>query len=247
MNNSAIILAAGEGTRMKSKLPKTLAKVLNKPMLQWVIESVKGSNINNICVVKGYGKEDIDNFIKTLNYKVESVVQEDRLGTGHAVMMAKEFLNTHKGNVIVLSGDAPFMDTATISDALKHHENTNAAATVISANIKNPTGYGRIVRDDDNSLLSIIEQKDGDENTLKIKEVNSGAYWFNSEKLLSVLDNITTDNKAQEYYLTDAIKLLADKKQIVSVFTASSSDTVLGANDPEQLNTLNEIAKEKNY
>ena len=246
-NLCAIILAGGEGKRMKSNLPKTLSNVLGKPMLQWVINSLRNANIENICVVTGFKKECIEDYLKTLPYNVSTVYQSKRLGTGHAVMMAKDFLNENKGNVIILNGDAPFMDSDTIKNALDTHLTTNSSATVISAKLDNSTGYGRIVRDEKtNNLKAIVEQKDADENTLAIKEVNSGAYWFNSIDLLNVLDDIKSDNNACEYYLPDALKLLIAQDKTVCAYTSKSSDTVLGANDPAQLEQLNEIARNKN-
>ena len=246
MSNCAIILAGGEGKRMKSDKPKTLSMVLDKPMLMWVISAVRNAGVDDICVVKGFKKECIDEFIETLDFKVESVFQAERLGTGLAVMMAKDFLEKHNGNVVILNGDAPFMDSKTIEKSLAQHEN-GYAATVISANVDDPTGYGRIVRDSDGGVKAIVEQKDADEETLKITEVNSGGFWFDCKKLLSVLDRIKSDNNAKEYYLPDALKLLLADGQKVGAFTAECSDAVLGANDPAQLEELNNIAKQKGY
>lgn len=244
-NKCAVILAGGEGKRMKSDKPKTLSEVMGKPMLQWVIDALRKSGVDNICVVKGYKKECIEEYIATLDYNVSSVFQAERLGTGHAVMMAKDFLLENGGDVIILNGDAPFMDSETISEAYNQHINTNSSATVISAKVENPTGYGRIVRADDGSLKAIVEQKDADEATLAINEVNSGGFWFNANDLLSVLDNIQANNAAKEYYLPDALKLLLESGKSVGAFTASSADTVLGANDPVQLADLNTIAQNK--
>lgn len=247
MAKSAVILAGGEGKRMKSNKPKPMSEVLGKPMLQWVIDSVRAAGVENICVVKGFRKECIEEYVATLPYKVETVYQAERLGTGHAVMMAKDFLKENKGDVVILCGDAPFMDKDTIADAFSQHDKENASATVISAVLTDSTGYGRIVRNDDGSLKAIVEQKEADEETLKIKEVNSGGYWFDSEDLLSVLDSITSDNASKEYYLPDALKLLLADGKVVGAFTASSPDTVLGANDPQQLEELNQIAIAKGY
>ncbi|MEE0263986.1 MAG: sugar phosphate nucleotidyltransferase [Acutalibacteraceae bacterium] len=244
-NKCAVILAGGEGKRMKSDKPKTLSEVMDKPMLQWVIDALRKSGVDNICVVKGYKKECIEEYIATLDYTVSSVYQAERLGTGHAVMMAKSFLLENNGDVIILNGDAPFMDSKTISDAYSQHIATNSSATVISARVENPTGYGRIVRAEDGSLKSIVEQKDADEETLAINEVNSGGFWFNTADLLSVLDNIQANNAAKEYYLPDALKLLLANGKTVGAFTAESADTVLGANDPAQLADLNTIAQNK--
>ena len=247
MAKCAVILAGGEGKRMKSNMPKPMSQVLGKPMLQWVIDSVRGAGIENICVVKGYKKECIEEYVATLPYEVETVYQAERLGTGHAVMMAKDFLLKNKGDVVILCGDAPFMDKDTVANAFSQHDSEGASATVISAVLDDSTGYGRIVRHDDGSLKAIVEHKEADEEILKIKEVNSGGYWFDTEDLLSVLDKITADNAAAEYYLPDALKLLLADNKRVSAFTASSPDTVLGANDPAQLEELNQIAIDKGY
>ena len=247
MAKCAVILAGGEGKRMKSNKPKPMSEVLGRPMLQWVIDSVRGAGVEKICVVKGFKKECIEEYVATLPYEVETVYQAERLGTGHAVMMAKDFLKENEGDVVILCGDAPFMDKDTIADAFSQHEKNDASATVISAVLEDSTGYGRIVRNEDGTLQAIVEQKEASEEILKIKEVNSGGYWFDTKDLLSVLDSITANNAAAEYYLPDALKLLLENSKTVGAFTASSADTVLGANDPEQLEELNQIAIKKGY
>lgn len=243
----AVILAGGEGKRMKSDIPKPMNKVLDKPMLRWVIDSVKAAGIDDICVVTGYKTEITEAYLNELPFEVSHVLQSERLGTGHAVMMAKDFLKKSGGDVAILCGDAPFMDTATIADAYKAHDESGASATVISAMLDDPTGYGRIVRNADGTLKSIVEQKEADEETLAIKEVNSGGYWFDTVDLLSVLDDIKANNSAKEYYLPDALYLLLQNGRKVGAFTAASPDTVLGANDPAQLEELNNIARAKGY
>ena len=247
MSNCAIILAGGEGKRMKSDKPKTLSEVLGKPMLWWVMSALKKAGVDDICVVKGFKKECIEDYLSTLDFEVESVFQAERLGTGHAVMMAKDFLSAHDGNVVILNGDAPFMTAETIEKSLEQHIASGAAATVISARVDDPTGYGRIVRDDSGNLKAIVEHKDADEATRAIDEVNSGGYWFDCRLLLSVLDRIKSDNAAGEYYLPDAIALLLSDGKTVGAYTAECSDAVLGANDPAQLEELNRIAREKGY
>lgn len=247
MSNCAIILAGGEGKRMKMNKPKPLAEVLGQPMLRWVVNSVRRAGIDKVCIVKGFGKEHIDAFVETLDFCVETVFQAERLGTGHAVMQAKAFLAENKGNVVILNGDAPFMDSETVKNSLEYHKGEDNCATVISAKVADPTGYGRIVRDENGGVTGIVEQKDADEEILKIDEVNSGGFWFDSEMLLSVLDEIKSDNQAKEYYLPDALKLLLAKGEKIGAFTASSPDTVLGANDPAQLKELEDIAVAKGY
>ena len=246
--NCAVILAAGEGTRMKSKKPKVLAEVLFKPMIDWVIDSAKacGMEEENICVVTGHGKEQL---AAHLPQGVQTAEQTERLGTGHAVMQAREFLRAHgSANVLILGGDAPFMDGETVSMALQYHTRANSAATVISADVHNPTGYGRIVRDKNGDFSGIVEEKDATDEQKQIGEVNSGAYWFNIQALLVALDKMETNakyrlNAAKEYYLTDAIEILRSMGQRVSTFNSRGEDVVLGANDRDQLAALNEIAR----
>lgn len=250
--NCAVILAAGEGKRMKSNRPKVLSPVLFKPMLQWVFDASHGANVENICVVAGYMHETVEDYLAGVNQvdaahlNIEHVLQAERKGTGHAVMMAESFLNRFRGgNVLILNGDAPFIDAEVIEEALKEHVSSGNAVTVISAVLDDPTGYGRIVRDEDTHLISaIVEQKDADYATLAILEVNSGAYWFNIDDLLSVLGHIQNKNAQGEYYLPDAIKLLIAGGKKAAAYTTSNANTVLGANDCLQLNALNSIARE---
>lgn len=250
--NCAVILAAGEGKRMKSNRPKVLSPVLFKPMLQWVLDASHKADVNHICVVAGYMHETVEDYLSEVNQadtahlKIEHVLQAERKGTGHAVMMAESFLSRFRGgNVLVLNGDAPFIDDQVIGDALKEHISNDNSVTVISAVLDDPTGYGRIVRDEDTHLISaIVEQKDADYATLAILEVNSGAYWFRIDDLLSVLGNIQNNNAQGEYYLPDAIKLLIAGGKKAAAFTTSNANTVLGANDCLQLNALNSIARE---
>lgn len=246
-NVCAVVLAAGEGKRMKSDKPKVLSEVLSQPMLKWVIDAIKKANINEICVVAGFKHEMVKEYISSINLNCDLVVQHERKGTAHAVIMAEDFLkrNLHK-EVLILNGDAPFIDEKTIKESFSLHQKEKNSATVISATIENPFGYGRIVRDEfTKNLKLIVEQKDADENTQRINEVSSGAYWFNVEDLLSVIHNISNDNIQNEFYLPDAIKLLLEKEMSVNAFLAESSEIVLGANDKEQLEKLNDIARSK--
>ena len=247
MNKCAVILAGGEGKRMGSDKPKTLCEVLGKPMLRWVIDAIKKAGIEDICIVKGYRAEYIDEYVSTLPFPVHTVLQSERLGTGHAVMMARKYLEEKGGSVVILGGDAPFVDAATIKDSFAQHTDSQSFATVISAEVEDASGYGRIVRNDDGSLSAIIEHKDASDEIRKIKEINSGAYWFDTNALLSVLDRITSDNKAKEYYLPDALKLIISDGKKAGAYVSANPDVVLGANDPAQLQELNEIAVKKGY
>lgn len=245
-NTCAVVLAAGAGTRMKSNMPKVLSKVLFRPMLKWVLNALNLAEITSVCIVTGYKSEVVIDYLNTLKTSYKTVLQNKQKGTAHAVLTAKEFLlENFDKDVLVLNGDSPFIDKKTITNAYNLHKKQNNAATVISAKIKNPFGYGRIVRDNHTgTLAAIIEQKDADEQTQKIDEVNSGAYWFNIKALLQVLNDIKNDNAQGEFYLPDAIKLLLEKGLNVNAYISESEKTVLGANSPKQLSELNKIARD---
>lgn len=253
MKHCAIILAAGEGKRMKSSGPKVLCQVLFKPMLEWVIDAVEGAGLQNVCVVTGHLHEQVETFLSGLSASkhrqnaLEHVLQAEQKGTAHAVMMAEDFLHRHSGsNVLILNGDAPFLNPETIRAALAEHEEKGHAVTVISAKPGDPFGYGRIVRNPQTgSLSAIVEEKEADAATKKITEINSGAYWFRVDSLLSVLSGIQNNNSTGEYYLPDAIKLLISQNQKAGAFLADDSNVVLGANDRNQLAELNSIAKQR--
>ena len=249
----AVVLAAGEGKRMKSNRPKVLSEVLFKPMLGWVLDAVKASSVQDICCVAGFHHEEVETYLRqfydgsSAQTSVSCVLQQERRGTGHAVMMARTFLEAHRGGqVLVLNGDAPFVKAETIDAALQLHLHNGNAATVISAKVDNPFGYGRIVRNSQTHLLErIVEQKDADEATKAIHEINSGSYWFSVDSLLDVLSDITNSNAQGEYYLTDAIALLLRKRQKADAFLTDDSAAVLGANDCLQLAELNTIARQR--
>ena len=247
INTCSIILAAGDGKRMKSEKPKVLSEVLFKPMLKWVIDALNDAGINNICTICGYKHKLLENYINDFCSNIEIAIQEERRGTAHAVIMADDFLKKNlKKDVLIIGGDTPFIDSDTIVESLNLHRSQNNVATIISAKVNNPFGYGRIVRDIvDNKILAIVEQKDADEDTRLITEVNSGAYWFNVEALLSVIYDISNNNAQNEFYLPDAISHLLEKDLSVDAYVAKSEEIILGANDRIQLNHLNNIAREK--
>lgn len=248
MVKSAVILAGGEGKRMKSDKPKALSIVLEKPMLRWVLDSVVSAGIDNICVLTGFGKSCIEEYLAEFTNEtgisVSTAFQAERRGTGHAVMMCRDFLCKNSGDAVVLNGDAPFMDSRTIEGAFRLHKENNSSATVISAKVDNPFGYGRIIRSDSGGVSEIVEEKDTNDEQKKVNEVNSGCYWFNTEDLLGVLDKLTDNNAGGEYYLTDTLGILLNEGKTVCAYAAESPYTVLGANDPAQLSALNRIAAE---
>ncbi|MEG0979446.1 MAG: bifunctional UDP-N-acetylglucosamine diphosphorylase/glucosamine-1-phosphate N-acetyltransferase GlmU [Oscillospiraceae bacterium] len=237
----AVILAAGEGKRMKSDYSKVLSKVLFKPMIDWVAQAVIESGTQDICVITGHTSELVR---KHMGDGFCFAEQTERLGTGHAVMQAADFIkNSGAENVLVVNGDAPLMDEMTIEDSLEQHIATGSAVTIVSACIKRPIGYGRIVRDIHGNVLKIVEQRDATDDEKEIHEVNSGAYWFKSKELLFALSHLKADNDQSEYYLTDTIEILMGIGEKISAFITENTSVILGANDKMQLMELNEIAR----
>ena len=238
--NCAVILAAGEGKRMKANKPKPMMEVLDRPMIDWVLAATEASGVNDTILVVGDNGEQL---VDHCGDRSAICWQKERLGTGHAVMMALDYLNASDAeNVLILNGDAPFMDAATIAESLALHEANGNAVTVISARLDDPFGYGRIVQGADGSFERIVEQKDATEEEKAIRNGNSGAYWFRREDLIASLGKLTTDNAAHEYYLTDTIYILKQEGKNAGVFVTENADVVLGANDREQLQALNDIA-----
>lgn len=242
-----VILAAGEGKRMKSDVPKVLSQVLFEPMLGWVVRAARKSGIDDICVVTGFKHEIVESYLDEMEIKCEYVVQGERKGTAHAVTTAGEFLKRHiDGDVLVLGGDSPFIDEETVGRAYKAHKEESNSATIISSRVKNPFGYGRIIRDArTDAVTAIVEESDASPEQKEICEINSGAYWFRVRELLDGLPRISNDVSQREYYLTSVIELLINDGFKVNAVEASISDLALGANDSCQLRTLNEIARKK--
>ncbi len=239
--DNVIILAGGQGKRMKADMPKPLFKVLGEPMLEWVIGACEKSGLSNICVVKGYKGEMIDEY---LNGRYETVLQAERLGTGHAVMQAVPFMKKNSdGNTLVLCGDAPFIDSQTIKDSLELHRKNNNAVTVITSELDDPHGYGRIIRTE-NGISAIVEEKDASPEQKAVREINSGAYWFRTADLMDSLGMLTTDNVQGEYYLTDTIHILLSQGKRADAFKSENPSVVLGANDRKGLLALNTAARE---
>lgn len=238
--NKVIILAGGQGKRMKADMPKPLFKVLGEPMLEWVISACEDSGLSDIFVVKGFKGEMIDEY---LDGRYPTVLQADRLGTGHAVMQAVPFLEKDTdGNTLVLCGDAPFIDPDTIKKALEIHESRKNAVTVITAQLDQPKGYGRIIRSE-NGISGIVEEKDASEEQKSIREVNSGAYWFRTADLIELLGKLDCSNAQKEYYLTDTVSIAISEGKNAGAYTSPNADIIKGANDRKDLLALNTYAR----
>lgn len=227
-----LILAAGKGTRMKSKMPKVLHKVCGKPMLQYVIEAAKKTGSTREVVVIGSGAELVR---KTFSGVVEFVLQKEQLGTGHAVLSAKENFANSKGTLLILCGDTPLLTSELLKNFTEAHESSGCAATVLTAEMPDATGYGRVLHEDDGSFKKIVEHKDATEDQKKIREVNAGVYCFDVQKLFAALEKVGNDNAQGEYYLPDVLPILKAEGNKVGVFKAEYCIETIGINTRAQL------------
>lgn len=231
-NLAAVILAAGKGTRMKSVLPKVLHEVGGKPMVQHVLDAAKEAGAEKNVVVIGFGAESV---AESLKDQGEFAIQAEQLGTGHAVMQAREKLAGFAGTVMVLCGDTPLLTGETLHSLFAAHSKAKAAATVLTAVMPDPSGYGRVIRDAKGNVLKIVEQKDAKPVELAVQEVNTGIYCFEKEVLFDALDHIGCENQQGEYYLTDVIGILVNSGSKVWAVEAKNSEETLGVNSRLQL------------
>ncbi|MBT2644292.1 bifunctional UDP-N-acetylglucosamine diphosphorylase/glucosamine-1-phosphate N-acetyltransferase GlmU [Bacillus sp. ISL-41] len=227
-NRYAIILAAGQGTRMKSKLYKVLHPVCGKPMVQHVIDQVKSLDINEIVTIVGHGAEKVKD---QLGEHSQYALQAEQLGTAHAVQQAGDMLADKEGVTIVVCGDTPLIKAETMEALFKHHEETNAKATILTARAEDPTGYGRIVRNAEGFVEKIVEHKDANEQERSINEINTGTYCFDNKMLFEAIQNVSNDNVQGEYYLPDVIEILKNEGEIVSAYVTGNFAETLGVND----------------
>ena len=241
MKLETLILAAGKGTRMRSKLPKVLHKVGGKEMIRHVINAAKKAGSAREVVVIGSGAQLVRETISG----VEFVVQEEQLGTGHAVLSAKKNFEQSEGTLLILCGDTPLLTDKLLKNFTAAHENSKCAATVLTAKMPDATGYGRIIREDDGSFKKIVEEKDATELEKKIREVNAGVYCFDVKKLFGALEKLKNDNAQGEYYLPDVLTILKDAGEKVGAFTAEYADETLGINSRVQLAAADRIFRMK--
>lgn len=238
----AVILAAGEGKRMKSALHKVLHPVCFKPMLRWITGAVEMAGIDKICIVAGHGLEQIREEIK--NYSI--AVQAEQLGTAHAVMQAVSYIRECKAaNVFVLCGDAPLITADTLSKLAAAHKESGADVTVATADMPDPTGYGRIVRSKSGDVVGIVEHKDASPEQRKISEINSSIYCFKADYLLEILPKIQNNNVQNEYYLTDTVALAHTHGRRAAAFVLDDPMEILGINDRVQLAFVEKIMRKR--
>jgi len=236
---AAIILAAGMGVRMKSDLPKVFHSLCGRPMLSWVLDAVKKSGFDEIYVVVGYRSDMIKDYYK--NSGLVFVDQNEQLGTAHAVQQVSPYLAGRGSTVAVLAGDMPLISAGTINGLLERHLSSGASATVLSAVVGKPAGYGRIVRGSGGEVERIVEEKDADKKEKMISEINTGIYCFDGDKLFEAIMNVRSDNAQKEFYLTDTVGLLRKEGLSVSAYAASDPREAMGVNTKEQLTELEKI------
>ena len=231
-NIHAVVLAAGQGTRMKSKLYKVLHPVCGKPMVQHVVDTLASMRVEDVVVVVGHGADTVQ---AALGDRVKYALQSEQLGTAHAVQQAAPLLQGKEGTTFILYGDVPLLSEETLTELLRFHEEQQAAATVLTAVLPDPTGYGRMVRNAAGEVVKIVEHKDASEEVRAIKEINTGIYCFDNQKLWNTLAQVKNDNVQGEYYVTDCIGILRDAGEKVVAFEARDPDETMGVNDRAQL------------
>lgn len=241
MRTTAIILAAGQGTRMKSKLPKVLHRVLGKPMVQWVIDCLTAAGVTDKITVLGHGAEQVATVV---GEQTSIVYQTEQLGTGHAVMQGVKALGAENDCVIVICGDTPLLQADTIKSLLAKHNAEKNMVTVLTAQASDPTGYGRIVRNGA-QIEAIVEQKDATEEEKTITEINTGTYCFNQQFLLQYLPTLTTNNAQKEYYLTDLIKIANQNQFPVGGYQLDDFSESLGVNNRVQLAQAEQVLRQR--
>ncbi|NFN86392.1 bifunctional UDP-N-acetylglucosamine diphosphorylase/glucosamine-1-phosphate N-acetyltransferase GlmU [Clostridium sporogenes] len=242
MYNCAIILAAGKGKRMKSFMPKVVHKVCGKEMVNHVIDNVRKANIKDVNLVIGKGSETVKEHTEDRN--ITYSMQEEQLGTGHAVICAEEFLKDKKGTVAIFTGDAPLITSETIEELFRFHNEGGCSATLISAIVENPAGYGRIIRETSGEVKKIVEHKDCNEEELKVNEINSGMYCFDIKVLLDSLKDLNNDNSQGEYYLTDVIEIIKKSGKKVGAIVVPYEE-IMGVNSRVQLSDAEKVMRKR--
>ncbi|RLK63627.1 bifunctional UDP-N-acetylglucosamine diphosphorylase/glucosamine-1-phosphate N-acetyltransferase GlmU [Atopobacter sp. AH10] len=237
-----IVLAAGKGTRMKSKLYKVLHPVCGKAMVLHVMDSLEEAGVSHLVTVVGHGSDAVKDLLAD---RTDYCFQEEQLGTAHAVKMAKDLLADKEGKTIVICGDTPLIRPETLKALLAHHDETLAKATILTSLEENPTGYGRIIRDEEGSVQKIVEEKDATDEERLVKEVNSGTYVFDNRSLFKALEEVKNDNAQGEYYLPDVVAILKSWGEVVSAYPMEDVREGLGVNDRLALSKATRFMQER--
>lgn len=242
MKINGIVLAAGKGTRMHSETPKCAHYIIDKTMVEYVVDSLKAAKINNIVTVVGYKREIIENILRG---KSKFAYQEQQLGTAHAVLTAEEHLKDKDGLTLIAIGDMPFITKETYSSLVASHIQNEADLTVLTTEHPTPYGYGRIIRNDEDEIMEIVEEKDCDELQKNIQEINASVYVADNKKLFALLHKIKSHNNQKEYYLTDIVKIFKQHSYKVLGHKISDYKEISGVNDQVQLMEMEEQIKDK--
>ncbi len=245
-NIKAVVLAAGKGTRMKSSMPKVLHSIFQKPLVGWVLDAIESiSDTIESIVIVGHGADDVEKYLQK-NYKnAKTALQKEQLGTGHAVSMAIPLLKDFNGEVLITCGDTPLITSDTLKKFIKYHKEQNSDLTVMTTLFDNPFGYGRIVRNEQNEVSEIVEQKDATEVQKQIKEVNTGIYLLNWKKTNRAFSELKNTNAQGEYYLTDIIKWAKESQLKVCGYVASDNNEIYGINSRQNLAVATKIMNER--
>lgn len=231
-NLFAVVLAAGKGTRMRSKKHKVLHEICGKPMIDHILTSITALSPTETILVVGHQGETVRQY---MGDRVQIVEQHEQLGTAHAVQQTRSLLENQAGITLVLNGDHPLFTAETFQSLIEQHQSTHAAATVLTAKVEDPTGYGRIVRGENGSVSRIVEHKDATEEERQIQEINTGTFCFDNEKLFAALQKVNNDNAQGEYYLPDVLSILQEEGEVISAYEMEDVVEAMGVNDRIQL------------
>jgi len=245
-NRTAVVLAAGKGTRMESELPKVLFPVLGRPMIHYVLNALREVGVAKLIVVVGYKAEDLQSELQSYP-DVEFVMQTEQLGTGHAVQMAIPVLQDCQGSVVVLAGDSPLVQPSSLNKLFEKLEQDNYACLLGTLERDNPTGLGRIVRSVDGSFQDIVEEKDASDDQRKITEVNMSTYVFEAKALVESLGKLTNDNAQKEYYVTDCPRILLQDGGKVDALPVLQSCEAYSINSRDQLAQVEQVMRDIGY
>lgn len=239
----AIVLAAGRGARLKSKIPKVLHKIFDKPILGWVLDSLAEVELEEIIVVCGYKSKDVEAFLHA--YPVKTVIQEEQLGTGHALLTAAKELEDYEGTVLVINGDSPLVKSETLNSLIEHHQENILDFTILSCSLEKPYGYGRIIRKD-GSVMAIKEERDCSEAERYINEVNAGFYCMEWSTISPGLKRLSNNNAQEEFYLTDLVAWSYTQGHSVAAIEVKNPYEIIGVNTREDLALVYKLMNESN-
>lgn len=244
MDIKSVILAAGKGTRMKSETPKVLHEIFGKTLVGYVLDNVKNITSENFVIV-GHHAEEVENFVKKNYTNAKTVLQTPQLGTGHAVSMVCPMLKDYKGLVLILCGDTPLITEETLKKFIEFHKSQNSDLTVMSTIFENPTNYGRIIRETDNTLKCIVEEKDATPEQKAVKEVNAGIYCIDWAKVQPAFSQLTSNNAQGEYYLTDIIEWGKKNNLNVNAYIMENNEEIFGINSRLHLAEATKIMQKR--